>query len=498
MKARWLVSSVVIACLLIAGTVADASLRDDVERAVRNAPLKGGVVSVSIRDSETGNELVSINSSAPMIPASNMKLLTTGSALHALGANFTFKTRLLENSTRLIVQADGDPAFGDPALLAEMTTSDGNPMDVEGFLKIWTDAIRARSLKYTEIVVDDRVFDRQFVHPDWPTEQLNQRYCAEVCGLTFHVNLLDFYPKSRIGQSPDVSDFRPFAPWISVANSATSKAGAHESNTAWISRPMDSNDLRIHGNVEQSYKEPVQITVHDMATFFAKLLADRATMAGVTVDSARIAKSIEDPPSGTQVGPTISTPLTTVITRCNQESQNLYAECLLKRIGYARTGEPGSWLNGSAIIRHVLLERLDDPALLAGVNIADGSGLSRENRITARMMTAWLKSFHDDQVIGPAFINSLAVGGESGTLESRFSGAQLGDAKVQAKTGYINQVSCLSGYVTMPDGRQQVFSVLVNNLKEGGTVRMAKNLQEKIVQAIIDNMSESNVVLGGD
>ena len=78
-------------------------------------------------------------------------------------------------------------------------------------------------------------------------------------------------------------------------------------------------------------------------------------------------------------------------------------------------------------------------------------------------MTAWLDSLANDEKLGAVFLDSLAVGGESGTLDKRFRTAQMHGAIVQAKTGYIKQVSCLSGFVTMPDGRRRSFSVMVRS-----------------------------------
>src|SRR5690349_2774451 len=139
LRHRTLSGAFVLTLLLASSAI--AGLRDDVERLLRVAPLKGAKVAVSIRDAETGVVLVAINAKEQMMPASNMKLLTSGAALHALGADFEFVTRMVRDGDRLIVIGSGDPAFGDPALLAQMSTSDGLPLDVEGFLQLWTKAV---------------------------------------------------------------------------------------------------------------------------------------------------------------------------------------------------------------------------------------------------------------------------------------------------------------------------------------------------------------------
>ncbi|HRP61858.1 MAG TPA: D-alanyl-D-alanine carboxypeptidase, partial [Phycisphaerales bacterium] len=136
--ARSAIAAWIVLHTLATVSVASASggLQAEVERAIRSTPLKNAVVGVSIRDADSRTSLVSVGASRPMIPASNMKLLTTGAAMHVLGADFHFTTRLLRDGDRLIVIGDGDPAFGDPTLL-EMTTVDGQTgISVEQFLKL--------------------------------------------------------------------------------------------------------------------------------------------------------------------------------------------------------------------------------------------------------------------------------------------------------------------------------------------------------------------------
>lgn len=475
-----------------------AGLRDEVERIIRTASLKGAKVAVSVRDADSNTALISINAGEQMIPASNMKLLTSGAALHALGADFNFATRLLRDGDRLIVVGDGDPAFGDPALLPLMTTASGAVMDVEAFVKLWTQPVVGAGItRVSEIVVDDRIFDREFVHPTWPQDQLNEDYCAQVAGLNFHANVLHFYPRPRPSQPPDISDVRPKAPWLKITNNATSNTSGKTEHTPWIARKIGTNEMSFRGNVRFPSGTPCDVTIHDPPDFFARLLADRLRTAGLQVNGCRVAAATDPETTGQPIGPAIVTPLSTVIKRCNQDSENLYAEALLKRIGRQMTGEAGSFANGGAIMRHIVHERVGDSALAGTLVVADGSGLSRDNRISAGLMTAWLDSFHNDPVLGPVFLESMAVGAESGTLRKRYQALDLRGAMVQAKTGYINGVSCLSGFVTGEDGHRCSFSILVNGFPAGG-VAAAKKVQDQIVAAIAKDLAEANVMLGGE
>ncbi len=488
---------ILVGCALAAPTLAD--LQDDVGQAIRIAGFEKAIVAVSVREAQTREPIVSINDRELMIPASNMKLLTTGTALHVLGPDFEFKTKLLRDGERLIVVGDGDPAFGDPDLLELMQLGEFDGLDVEQFVNLWVDSIVKADIKhFNEIVVDDRIFDREFVHQDWPVDQLNRRYCAQVAGLNFHRNVLQFFPRHNQDARPDIKIFRPHAPWLEVINRGTTRQGPSDRDSAWVARKLGTNDLTFHGNIKGSYREPVPVTVHDMPSFFAQLLADRLRNAGVEVSLNRTAEAHEPASNGQPIGPMITTPISTIVTRCNRDSQNLYAEALIKRVGYTMTNEPGSWLNGAAIVRLILHERIGDPNLARLIVVSDGSGLSRKNRVAAATVTAWLQTFLSNDRTSEVYVQSLAVGGKSGTLRNRFRNIDLHGAVVHGKSGYIKHVSCLSGYVITPDGRQRSFSILVNGLTEPDAVSHAKKMQERIVAAIAWDMAPAVVQVPDD
>src|SRR5262245_43759003 len=127
---RW-VAALLIACAIAPSFTAVAGIREDVERLVRSAPLKNATVAVSIRDTVTNAPMVSINADNLMTPASNMKLLTSGAALHVLGPNYKFTTRMLHDGDRLVIVGDGDPALGDPELLKNTSVGGQTGIDIE-------------------------------------------------------------------------------------------------------------------------------------------------------------------------------------------------------------------------------------------------------------------------------------------------------------------------------------------------------------------------------
>ncbi|MBL9120094.1 MAG: D-alanyl-D-alanine carboxypeptidase/D-alanyl-D-alanine-endopeptidase [Phycisphaerae bacterium] len=493
-----LLLTLLVVGLLVPATSARADLEADVQRALRTIDLRKAKASISVRNADTNASIIAIDAERPLLPASNMKLFTTGAFLHAFGKDFAFRTRMMRAHDDLVILGDGDPAFGDPDLLAEMTYTDEKGverkgLDVETLLSMWVKALKDDQITaIDELVVDGRIFDSVAFHPNWPKDQYKEDYCAEVWGFNFHHNLLHVWPRPRSGGSADVSRIAPEAPWIIRENNTRSRTGSQDRHTFWINRPPSQNAITFNGNVKVAAVDPIPVTLHDNPGFFAKLFAERLRAAGITVRSFRAATP-EDPSylEGNAVGPEVRTPIVTVLYRCNTDSDNLYAECLLKRLGRAASKAPGSWANGTAALRHAIAERIANPALSAPFAPDDGSGLSRENRVTASLVTAWLNSFHRDSELGQAFKDSLAVGGQSGTVKKRFKDIERTGCVVQCKTGYIRGVSCLSGFVTAPDGRCMSFSVLCNELVEGDAVSKARALQEKIVTAIAEDLISS-------
>ena len=129
------------------------------------------------------------------------------------------------------------------------------------------------------------------------------------------------------------------------------------------------------------------------------------------------------------------------------------------------------------------------PALATSLEMYDGSGLSRKNRVTAELLGSWLGFLYEVEAARGPFLSSLAEARENGTLRSRFSTNRPVN-QVLGKSGYINGVSCLSGYLIAENGHTIAFSVLVNNIPSNIPVRRAKQLQEEIVLALDGYLSE--------
>lgn len=462
----------IAALVLLAPAIGFAqSLEVRVQRVLDAADIGNARVGICIREIGASTPLVFVDADSGYIPASNMKLLTSGAALRILGPDFVFRTELALDGDRVIVRGSGDPALADPEVLRNTEPR----MTVEDFLETLASAVAERTPDgCSEILIDDRVFDREFVHPTWDPEDLNKRYAPEVAGLNFHGNLLAIFasPAAEGPGNPPRLTMQPNSAWIGIDNRA--RTVSKNNNTYWASRSPDSNQFRVFGDVRSTAPLPLNTPTHDNPLLFGHLLTERLMGKGVAVGGfahpglnppavVRVVAPDEALPEGTLCA-VVTTPLQEVINRCNTDSVNLYAEALLKRIGHEVTREPGSWANGASVLRMTLEEQLGPDAAVSTI-VVDGSGLSHSNLVTPRTLADWIENLATDPELRDPFLLSLATPGR-GTFTSRFRDFNFQN-HVAGKSGVLTGVRSLSGIVIAPNGREIVFSVLINDVPSG-------------------------------
>lgn len=489
-------SAGVLAVVWAIGSACLAGPLDSVlDRLIGNASLGNGKAAVHIIDLDTGREIGEFHSDDLMIPASNMKLLSSGAAVMVLGDQFEFETsfEIFESDGRrtLIIRGSGDPALGDPAIFEDEEQS----LTHEALFDAVAKALRDRGIdSIDELVIDDRVFDRVWAHPDWPVDQLNRWYCAEVGGLNFQTNVIKMFPiPGSLGGTP-LLEMEPNLPWIDVQIKAKTITKGRDS--AWVARPTPANKFTLFGNVRG--KTEIPVSVHEPSMFAGGVFAFALSERGVKIKTDRyIEDRVRLAVAGDEWDSTpvavVTTPIADVLKRTNTDSYNLYAEALLKRIGHEITGDPGSWENGASVVRLLLSQHVSATAAQNTI-IADGSGMSRENRVTPKTLTSWFKvlAHHESWSI---FEASLATPGH-GTLKRRFLDTDL-SSTLRAKSGYLNGVYALSGVLEHPSGRRIAFSVLLNDIKPGVGSRAAKPFIEDVVVEIDTWLDEQAGGLGG-
>ncbi len=428
----------------------------------------GAMLTGRVVDLASGTELFASNENVAVMPASNMKLVISSAGLDLLGADYKFKTYLARDGDDIWIVGTGDPAVGDNPLAKRRG---GTTMTV---FDDWVNALKQNGITRIngDLVYYEGAFDAYRFHETWDHDDLVHWYAAPVSGLNFNDNCVDItIAPTTPGQKVSFTGTPPYDDLVVVNECIT---GKDEAPT--INRMPHANVVVIGGGCDKK-KTLKSKPVTDPGAFFTGAFRRHLANNGISVDGE--VRSSPTPMGESLVPPTdaiVATHTTTmpeVLWRINKSSQNLFAECMCKLSGQVYdkkqgNDHPGSWAGGERAIRAFLKKNgIDDSKL----KVADGSGLSRGNNVTARLISDILIAMHKHKDF-EVFRESLAEPGESGTLRSRMKDL---NGNVFAKTGYIRGVRALSGYVHTKSDRWLVFSFIYNKIP--GSVQPFNKLQ---------------------
>jgi PBP4 family serine-type D-alanyl-D-alanine carboxypeptidase len=417
-----------------------------------------GVVIEKVGEKEP---VFSINSDAPLSLASTTKLFTTAAALDRLGKDYTFKTRVFRDAEpgpdgvlpgHVIVAGGGDPAISGRLY-------DDDPLAV---FRPWATALASKGVKRVRdgLVLDVSFFDDVRVHPDWPPAQEQSWWQAPVSALSYNDNVVLVQATGGLRPgAPALLGFYPAGPpLLSVIGRVLTTTGRR--GQLGLRRQAGSHTVVAAGRVGKNSTWQADVTVPDpplyLAAAFTKVLKD----AGVTVDGTPKVETArhEAPPAGRTLVYTQETPIVPVIALCNKRSQSLYAEHILKTLGAEKRGW-GTWANGTAEVKAFLTTMGLEPS---HYQLVDGSGRSPNNKTTAASYVDYLQALATRWDQFSTFEPTLAISGDrEGSLRHRLLGAST-RGKVFAKTGYIQGVVTLCGYVHAKSGQTYAFSILIN------------------------------------
>jgi D-alanyl-D-alanine carboxypeptidase/D-alanyl-D-alanine-endopeptidase (penicillin-binding protein 4) len=232
-----------------------------------------------------------------------------------------------------------------------------------------------------------------------------------------------------------------------------------------------SNVITVEGEIHAGGKTDVeQISVWQPERYAALVFAERLREHGVDARGVRVDTA---GPAGVEIARYVHL-LDTAATFMNKVSDNLSAESLLKTLGAERRGRPGSAEQGITVV-HELLTSI--PYDTNAVSIADGSGLSRYNLTSPDAIVSLLRRIHADPTLFSAFYRTLPIAGVDGTLEERMRGTAA-EGNLRAKTGSLNGVSALSGYVRTKDQELLAFSIMMQSFPGGS--RPYRTVQDRI------------------
>ena len=465
--------------LLLLTRAARGDLPADLNAALADPALRSadvGVTVVALGDAPADDKVIYAKQpDKPLIPASNLKLVTAAAALDVLGADFKFRSVLAAKGSTLALVGDGDPTTGDAELLKPLG------WDITTVFQRWADVLRGGGLaSVQDVVVDDSIFDEDFLHPNWPRDQASKSYVPQVAGVNLNANLLDLH---LTADGPGQGVTCRFDPPTDYATVASNSLVYGDKDAVHWGRILGTNRIVLSGETD-ARDQWRQVTIDDPAMYAATVMADTFRSHGIAIGGSvkrdrGVRDALKNGGGGWRVVAVVETPLPTVLTQMNKQSINLYAEALCKRMGAATAGAPGTWENGTAAMG-AYLKKLGVPN--SEFSFDGGSGLSRENRVSASAMVAVLAAAYH----GPhadVMLESLSVAGTDGTLKNRFGEPSMQSlrGRVFGKSGYVNNVSTLSGYLHGRDGKWYAFSVLVNDVTDIGR---AKWVQQSVVRAV--------------
>jgi D-alanyl-D-alanine carboxypeptidase/D-alanyl-D-alanine-endopeptidase (penicillin-binding protein 4) len=449
------------------GSIARADLAERINAIISDSLRQQVRFSIHIIRADSGSTVYEHNAGELMIPASNMKIITTAAALKYLGPGYEYTTKVGLCDDTLVVIGSGDPLLGDEKTDAKYGREKG------WLFKEISQLLKRNDIKaIKDIIIDSSVFDDQRVHPSWSKSELNRWYACEVSGLNFNGNCIAISTK-KTGNRVEVlldpqTSFIKFENKVKPISKGTSAVGTY--------RNKEPNKIVVYGKC-RSKVGPFDVAIERPAAFLGFLLYENLSKAGIKTKGHLIEKAIDDH-NNFKLLKQYSTSLSDCLGRCNKNSLGLVAEALLKTIAANSNpdGKHGSWDRGRELVSEFLQGLGIDESQFY---IDDASGLSRKNELSAYAITkVLLDVYHSDN--WNLYKDSLAVGGVDGTIAEHFE-EQKYKGKIIGKTGYISSVRSFSGVCSTVQG-DYIFSILSNN-----TNAKTRGVINDIAEAIIDS-----------
>ena len=459
------------------------SVQTSVQALANDPALIQGIVGICAR-TLGGKEIASVNAGKMLIPASNMKLITTGAAMHALGPDYRFTTTLAYDGDieegvlhgNIYIIGGADPTLG---------SKDSIATPAETLFRQWEKMVREAGISMIDgsIIGDGRYFEGAMEEVTWLWEDIGTYYGAGTCGLTFYENMISFSaaPGREIGDEVDMKPEYPETPWLEIRyKGTTAKAGTGDQLYMYTSELAPVAEIRGtlamdkgRKRVDCSNKFP-ELTC---ATYFMKHLEKTGIRclrgAGdFKLETGWMSRGEENRQSDTTcnepvritVGQTQSPILQSIAFETNHESNNVYAETLLRAMG-VEFGGSSLYPQSISILEQILgngvpgcqgeensfeIEGLGID-MSKGIFIKDGSGLSRGNLVSPDFFCRFLAAMSKS----PAFegwLSGLPSPGGNGTLSYNMKKYPESVRKrIRMKSGSMNGVRCYSGYI-LPEG----------------------------------------------
>ena len=462
-----------------------ASLQSKIENRLKASKTPVAIWAVSVRD-ENGKELAAVNSDRLMVPASNMKLLTSAALLEVLGPEFRFETQMYGNGEitentwigDIIIVGSGDPSIG----VDRINGGDGFAAFDSLYKQLEQLGIKQIQGK---LIGNTSIFDDQSLPPDWPWYDLPFYYAPEIGALNFNLNtvFLEVDASGPVGAKPTIKWFPFNTDYVKFVNNQriTSPGTSYQES---YRRVQGSNLIRLGSRVPRNYKETESLTISNPTMYFLdtfkKYLIYRGISVDVELEEDRQNRNWSDS-TYSLLAIHRSEPLKQLIQKLNKDSDNLYGEVFLKVLAHHYSNIQGSIKAGEAAAKQVFYEMELDTTQ---ITIRDGSGLSATNLVSARFLTDLLHKMAK-QENGIWYDASLTIAGVDGTFKNRMRGTQL-ESNLRGKSGSISSTRSFSGYVTTKSGKNVSFSMIANNFRV--SQRSIDSIHEAIATIIYETL----------
>lgn len=473
-----------LCCLLVVAlsynSIAQTKLQAALQALEKDPELRYASIGFCAIDINKNTLYAAQNPDRALIPASSMKVITTGAALATLGSDYRFATYLeysgqLSNGIlkgNLYIRGTGDPSLGSPIMEGVVGR--------EALMQQWVERIKNAGITQIEghIIGDGSQFDDQVLISTWQWGDIGNHYGAAVSGLNYHDNLyyLHFERTSTFGATPKISHTEPTLSNYTFVNQVT-QAGSQTGDNAYIYAAPFGNQAMVRGTIPKgSGSFDIKGALSDPPLMCAQDLRQALIDNGIAVHKAATTQRLWQRQENRRKIYTHRSPtLATICKHTNEDSRNMYCEALLKAMGLKVKGI-GSTSEGIATVMDLWRGRGLD---MQGFFMKDGCGLSARNGVSPRTFASIMRKMYLDKAQFGDFYNQLAVAGQTGTLRSigRNSAAE---GNVRAKSGSMNRIRSYTGYVTTRGGRLLSFSIMVNNYACSG-YRMRKKLETILI-----------------
>ncbi len=427
------------------------ALRYDIDQLLADSIFIQARASVKVVSLDREDVLYERDSQLLMRPASNMKLPTSAAAISLLGPSYSFKTQVLMDTT-----------FSDGVLYGNLYLKGyGNPdlrtTDLPSLLR----PIKERGIREIQghICADVSYFDSLYWGFGWNWDDEPFQYAAFLSPLTINDNCVrvKVAPSESVG-GPLIVTTDPPTSYVKIINRGLT-VGDSVRTPLLVTRLFleRSNTIVVEGEMLRGANAVERVlSVWRPELYAATLFKEALERDSITVWGESIVQ--QAPPEAKEIGVHVQR-LDSMVINLNKISDNLSAELTLKTLAAERRGIPGSGKNGISVV-YEFLNSLGIDTLT--MRVADGSGLSFYNLLTADMLVKLLSEMAKRPDAFPLFYASLPIAGVDGTLANRMKGTPA-ERNLRAKTGTISGVSSLSGYVTTADGERLAFSMSMQN-----------------------------------